>query len=71
MEINITSIILGITTLLSACGWFVKGRQHRRETESIEADNRKKELELGVEYIEQFKINIVIPLQEELKNLKK
>ena len=35
--IDITAIILAVINLLSTCGWFVAGRKHRQEVESLEA----------------------------------
>lgn len=70
-KIDITQIILAVTTLLAACGWFTSGRRHRRETESIEADNKKKDMELGSMYVNEFKESIVKPLQTEMGGLKR
>jgi len=70
MIIDLTQIILGITTLLSLCGWFVNGRKHRKETESIDADNKQKEFELGKQYVIEFNDRIVKPLQTNLNELK-
>ena len=41
---NWTEILLGLFTLLSTCGWFVSGRKHRQEIESLKADNRQKDM---------------------------
>ena len=41
---NWTEILLGMFTLLSTCGWFVSGRKHRQEIESLKADNRQKDM---------------------------
>ena len=70
-DMNWNSIIADIIALLALCGWFTNGRKHRRETESIAADNRKKEMELGKQYVDEFKDNIVKPLQTELRGLKR
>lgn len=66
-----TNISLAIISLFSMCGWFTSGRKHRKETESIEADTRKKDMELGKQYVDEFKDNIVKPLQTELRGLKR
>ena len=71
MKENITEIVLAIISLLAVCGWFTNGRKHRKETESIAADIRKKEMELGKQYVDEFKDNIVKPIQTELKGLKR
>ena len=65
---NWTEIILGLFTLLSTCGWFVSGRKHRQEVESLKADNRMKDMELGKAYVDEFRSNIARPLQEEVKD---
>ena len=44
MTIDITNIILRVLTLLGACGWFVSGKKHRQEVESLKADNRQKDM---------------------------
>ena len=65
---NWTEIILGLFTLLSTCGWFVAGRKYRQEVESLKADNRMKDMELGKAYVDEFRSNIARPLQEEVKD---
>ena len=70
-KIDMTQIILALTTLFAACGWFTSGRKHRRETESIEADNKKKDMELGSMYVNEFKETLVKPLQTEMGGLKR
>ena len=65
---NWTEIILGLFTLLSTCGWFVAGRKYRQEVESLRADNRMKDMELGKAYVDEFRSNIARPLQEEVKD---
>ena len=70
-RIDMTQIILAVTTLLAACGWFTSGCKHRRETESIAADNKKKEMELGKMYVDEFRETIVKPLQTEMGGLKR
>ena len=51
---NWTEIILGLFTLLSTCGWFVSGRKYRQEVESLKADNRMKDMELGKAYVDEL-----------------
>lgn len=77
MEIDLTQVILAVTTLLSLCGWFVNGRKHRAETdkmkaeiESLKADIQKKNLDLAKEFVEEFIVNIVEPLKKEVKGLR-
>ena len=67
---NWTEIIRGLFTLLSTCGWFVAGRKYRQEVESLKADNRMKDMELGKAYVDEFRSNIARPLQEEVKDLR-
>ena len=67
---NWTEIVLGLFTLLSTCGWFVAGRKYRQEVESLKADNRMKDMELGKAYVDEFRSNIARPLQEEGKDLR-
>ncbi len=62
-----TEIALAITTLLTASGWFVDGRKHRRQIEAMAIENKQKEMDLAKTYIDEFKTNIATPLQERLK----
>lgn len=68
--INWTEVILGVFTLLSTCGWFVSGRKHRQEIESLKADNRIKDMQLAQVYVEQFEKNIAEPLRHEVRELR-
>lgn len=70
MEIDLTQVILAVTTLLSLCGWFVDGRKHRTEIESLKADIQKKNLDLAKQFVEEFLTNIVEPLKKEVKGLR-
>ena len=67
---SMTSIILGLMTLLSGCGWFVSGRKHRQEVKALKADNRLKDMELGQMYVEQFEKNIAEPLRRDVRELR-
>lgn len=67
---SLTSVALGMLTLLSGCGWFVSGRKHRQEVKNLKADNRLKDMELAQLYVEQFQKNIAEPLQREVRGLK-
>ncbi len=69
-QIEWTSIILGILTLLGGCGWFVEGRKHRETTRLLNADHKLKEMELGQLYVEQFEQNIAEPLRRDVRELK-
>ena len=69
-QMNWTEIVLGLFTLLSTCGWFVSGRKHRQEIESLKADNRQKDMELGKMYVDEFRSNIADPLRHEVLELR-
>lgn len=67
---EITSIILGVLTLLGGCGWFVEGRKHREMARLLNADHKLKEMELGQLYVEQFEMNIAEPLRRDVRELR-
>ena len=67
---NLTSIILAILTLLGGCGWFVEGRKHKQEVESLKADNQQKNLNLGTDFVEKFRALIAQPLEDEVMKLR-
>ena len=67
---NWTEIILGLFTLLSTCGWFVSGRKHRQEIESLKADNRQKDMNLSRDYVTEWRTYIAEPLQREVGELR-
>ena len=69
-KMNITEIILGAMTLLGGCGWFVSGRKHKHEIESLKADNRQKEMNLSKDYVTEFRTYIAEPLQREVSELR-
>lgn len=63
-------MVLGLFTSLSGCGWFVSGRKHRQEVNSLKADNRLKDMELARLYVEQFQVDIAEPLRQEVRELR-
>ena len=67
---NWTEIVLGLFTLLSACGWFVSGRKHRQEVESLKADVRQKDMDLSKDYVTEWRTYIAEPLQREVGELR-
>jgi hypothetical protein len=71
MMIEWTSIILAVITMLSgwATYWFDR-RKHRLEVEGLMADNRQKDLDLGKDYVTEFRTNIAEPLQHEVGELR-
>ena len=66
--IDFTAIILAIISFLSGLGWMLDRKKHRQEIESLRADNRMKDMELGKAYVDEFRSNIARPLQEEVKD---
>ena len=50
-SIDLTSVILGVLTLLGGCGWVIDKKKHRQEVESMKADIRQKELDLGTDFV--------------------
>ena len=69
-NIDLTSVILGVLTLLGGCGWVIDKKKHRQEVESIKADNRQKELDLGTDFVKKFRELIAGPLEEEVGKLR-
>lgn len=65
-----TSIILGVLTLLGGCGWLIDRKKHRQEIESLKADVRQKDMELGKMYVDEFRSNIADPLRQEVLELR-
>ena len=65
-----TEIILGVLTLLGGCAWFVNFRKDKQEAKGIRADNRQKEMDLSKMYVDEFNLNIVVPLQREVGELR-
>ena len=68
---DITGIILAIITMLSgwATYWFDR-RKHRQEVEGLKADNRQKDMELGKDYVTEWRTFIAEPLQREVGELR-
>ena len=64
-----TEIILGALTLLGGCAWFVNARKDRQEARGIVADNRQKDMNLSKMYVDEFNLNIVVPLQQRVQKL--
>ena len=52
MTMDITAIILAIISFLSGLGWMLDRKKYRQEVESLKADNRMKDMELGKAYVE-------------------
>ena len=43
-----SAIILAVISFLSGLGWMLDRKKHRQEVESLKADNRMKDMELGM-----------------------
>lgn len=69
MGIDWTSVILGVITLLGGCGWVIDRKKHRQEVESLKADIRQKNMDLGRMYVDEFHKNIVKPLEVKVEEL--
>lgn len=54
----LSAIILAIISFLSGLGWMLDRKKHRQEIESLKADNRMKDMELGKAYVDEFRSNI-------------
>ena len=65
-----TSVMLGVLTLLGGCGWVMDRKKHRQEIESLKADIRQKELDLGTDFVKKFRELIAGPLEEEVGKLR-
>lgn len=65
------SILPSVIALLTACGWFVDGRLHRKKVKEQDIRNRQEEMELSKTYVAEFKENIAKPLQDEIKGLRR
>jgi hypothetical protein len=70
MQIEWTSVILGVLTLLGGCGWVIDKKKHKQEIESLMADIRQKELDLGTDFVKKFRELIAGPLEEEVGKLR-
>ncbi len=70
MEMDWSSLIMGVLTLVSGCGWLVDRRKHRQEVESLRADNRQKEMNLSKDYVQEWRTFIAEPLQREVNELR-
>jgi hypothetical protein len=70
VNIEWTSIIMGVLTLLGGCGWVIDKKKHKQEIESLKADIRQKELDLGTDFVKKFRELIAGPLEEEVGKLR-
>ena len=51
---DLSAIILAIISFLSGLGWMLDRKKHRQEVESLKADNRMKDMELGKAYVDEL-----------------
>ena len=65
-----TSVILGMLTMLSSFGWLFDRRRHKHEMEGLRADNRQKEMNLGKDYVTEWRTYIAEPLEREVGELR-
>ena len=65
----LSAIILAIISFLSGLGWMLDRKKHRQEVESLKADNRQKDMNLSKMYVDEFNLNIVVPLQQRVQKL--
>ena len=70
MTLEWTSIILGMLTMMSSFGWMFDRRRHKHEMEGLKADNRQKEMNLGKDYVTEWRTYIAEPLQREVGELR-
>ena len=70
LNLDWTSIVLGVLTLVGGCGWIVDRRKHKQEVEGLKADNRQKDMELSKQYVTEFSTFIAEPLQKEVSELR-
>jgi len=55
--------------LLGGCAWVVNYRKDKQEAKGIRADNRQKDMNLSKMYVDEFNLNIVVPLQQRVQRL--
>ena len=68
--IDLTAIVLAVIGMVSgwATYWFDR-KKHRQEIESLKADIRQKNMDLGKVYVDEFHKNIVKPLEVRVEDL--
>ena len=55
--------------MLGGCAWVVNYRKDKQEAKGIRADNRQKDMNLSKMYVDEFNLNIVVPLQQRVQRL--
>ena len=69
MTLGWTEIVVAVVTLLGGCAWVVNWRKDKQEAKGIVADNRQKDMNLSKMYVDEFNLNIVVPLQQRVQKL--
>ena len=69
MNIDLTSVILAMISLVSGCGWVVNHRKYKQEVKNLAADSRLKDMELARLYVQQFEETIGKPLRKQVGDL--
>lgn len=67
MTIEWTAIILAIISFLSGLGWMLDRKKHRQEVESLKADNRMKDMELGNGFVSKLTSSTSVATRQCLK----
>lgn len=70
MQIDWTSVVLAVITLLGGCGWVMDRKKHNEEIESLKADVKQKELDLSTDFVKKFRELIADPLEREVEKLR-
>ena len=70
MNLDWSSIILGVITLLGGCGWVIDRKKHRQEIESLKADIRQKDMELAEKFVVDWETHVAEPLKEDVRELR-
>ena len=70
INIDLTSIILAVITLLGGCGWVIDRKKHYQEIESLKADIRQKDMELAEKFVTDWEKHVATSLKEDVRVLK-
>ena len=70
IQIDWSSIILGVIGLVSSCGWLIDHRRHKHAIESLRIDNERKKLDLAAEFATKYRELIMIPQEAEIERLR-
>lgn len=68
---SILTLVLGGGLLVSLATLRATKRKADIEVESLKKDNRQKDMDLAKEYVEEFRANVVQPLEKEVKGLRR